>query len=254
MTSKRDSGTNVTAEDIHAYVDGQLGEDSAAIVRAWLAENPEAAAVAEDYRLINAAIRSRADAAEMTPVPIEQIAAVQARRSLLPAVAAAAVLLAVGAGAGWFLRGYATPEPSVLDQLAMASGAVWATYAPDARRPVEVAAADDLSHWLTNRVGQDVRVPALDALGLTFVGGRLVTGEAGPAAMLMYQDVAGRRLIVYVSPELAGDGPTGMHFRPRPEAGAVIWANGKTGFGVAGPFTEGELTEAAMSVRDSFAT
>lgn len=253
MAKRRDNDPTVTAEDIHAYVDGQLGEDAAAIVRDFLAQNPEAAAVAEDYRMFNEAIRLRAGAADGTPVPMAQLAAVQGRRSILPAVAASVALLAVGIGSGWVLRGYATPEPSVLDQLAMASGTVWATYAPDARRPIEVAAADDLSRWLTNRVGQEVRVPALDALGLAFVGGRLVTGETGPAAMLMYQDTGGRRLVVFVSPELAGDGPTGMHFRPRPDAGAVIWANGKTGFGVAGPFTEGELTDAAKAVRDGFA-
>lgn len=254
MAPKHDSETKVTAEDLHAYVDGQLGENAAAIVRKHLAATPEAAAVAEDYRMINQAIRSRADSAARTPVPMGQIAAVRGRRRLLPTVAAAIALLSAGAGTGWFVRGSVMVEPSVLDQLALASGAVWTTYAPDARRPVEVVAADDLSRWLTNRVGQDVRVPALDVLGFTFVGGRLVAGETGPAAMLMYQDQAGRRLVVYVSPELVGHGPTGMHFRRQRDAGAVIWANGKTGFGVAGPFTEGELTDAARAVRDGFSS
>lgn len=249
-----DKNNNVTVEDIHSYIDGELSDDAAVLVRAYLDAHPDAAAVAEDYREINAAILSRAAMADSLPLPERHIDAVN-RRPHAPLVAASVALLAAGAVAGWVAHASLTPRSDVLDILAREAGASWATYAPDARRPVEIAAEDtlQLELWLTNRTGRVIAVPALDDQGLTFLGGRLVTGENKPAALLMYQDTAGRRLVVLMSPEFAGDGPTGMHFRRQPDSAAVIWANGQEGFGVAGPFSEDELRRAAVAVRDGFA-
>ncbi|MCV2866406.1 anti-sigma factor family protein [Albidovulum sediminicola] len=244
----------ITVEDIHAYVDGELSEDAAALVRDFLDKHPEAATVAEDYRAINAAILTRAAMADRVPLPERHIEAVN-RKPRAPLIAASLALMAAGAAAGWVAHAVLTPRPDVLDLLASEAGASWATYAPDARRPVEIAAADasQLVRWLANRTGRSVVVPTLDDQGLAFMGGRLVAGGNRPAALLMYQDSAGRRLVVLMSPEFAGDGPTGMHFRRQTESAAVIWANGKEGFGVAGPFSEEELKRAAVVVRDSFA-
>ncbi|WP_129636054.1 anti-sigma factor [Tropicimonas sp. IMCC6043] len=244
----------VTVEDIHAYIDGELSDHAAALVRAYLHEHPDAAEVAADYEAINAAILSRSARADALPVPEEHIKAVRGRRRA-PLLAASVALIAAGASAGWVAHGMFSPQTNVLDNLARETGANWVTYAPDARRPVELAAADaaQLADWLTNRTGRSVAVPMLDDQGFTFLGGRLVAGETRPAAMLMYQDTTGRRLVVLMSPEFTGDGPTGMHFRRQTESASVIWANGKEGFGVAGPFSEEELRRAAVAVRDGFA-
>ena len=60
--------------------------------------------------------------------------------------------------------------------------------------------AADLDRWLAGRFGEAGRVPDLAAAGYRLLGGRLLSTEQGPAAMLVYQDRAGARVGVYVRP------------------------------------------------------
>jgi anti-sigma factor RsiW len=253
---QNDSEHPIMADNIHAFVDGELSDEVAQRVAAYLSENPEAMDIAEDYRFINAAIRSQTQHLLLEPVAPDHLRIVRDFRPAIMQAAAAVVLLAAGMGTGWLARDFQDRDVGVLDQLAHASNAVWITYAPDTTHPVELSAAEapQLGAWLTDRIGQSVPIPRMDDLGFKFLGGRLLTGDGKPAAMLMYEDSRGRRLIVYVSPELTGDGPTGMHYREQGTAAMMVWANGKTGFAVAGPFSEAELTNAAQLVRAQFSS
>jgi anti-sigma factor RsiW len=61
--------------------------------------------------------------------------------------------------------------------------------------------AGDLQRWLTRRVGASARLPDLSAAGFRAVGGRLFTTDSGAtAAMVLYQDDAGRTLSFYLRP------------------------------------------------------
>jgi anti-sigma factor RsiW len=253
---RNDPERPVTAEDIHAFVDNALSPEDARRVTVYLAENPGAIAIAEDYRMINTALQSHTEHFLTEPVSPAHLRAVYGPRPPFLRIAAAAALLALGVGIGWLARDFREPETGVLEQLAQASGTVWVTYAPDIEHPVELTAdeAPKLGAWLTDRIGQSVPIPRMDDLGYKFLGGRLLTGAGKPAAMLMYEDADARRLVVYVSPEYTGDGPTGMHFRQHGDAAMMVWANGRTGFAVAGPFSEEALTEAAKLVRDQFSS
>jgi len=247
--------SHITPDQIHAYVDGELAAEDARRVAEALRSDPEAAAQAEDYRLINTLLQDAVEEAASGPVPRRHFDAVRGGRWAWGRMAvAASVLLAVGGLGGWLAHGALNPPADVLDRLALASSDVWLTYAPDAKRPVELAAADsgELATWLSSRIGQSVPIPNLGELGFSFIGGRLLASDGGPAAMLMYEAAGGKRLVVYVSPSLSGTGPTGMHYREKAGWGAMVWANGRTGFAVSGPFEEDQLMPAALVVRTRF--
>ena len=53
--------------------------------------------------------------------------------------------------------------------------------------------------WLSTRLGAEVRAPQLENLGFLLMGGRLLPGDTGPGAQLMYQDSSGQRLTLYLS-------------------------------------------------------
>ena len=77
----------------------------------------------------------------------------------------------------------------------------YATYVADRDHPVEVGAGDPdhLVAWLSARLGRPVRAPSLDEYGYQLLGGRLLPGEAGPAAQLMYQRADGARVTLYMT-------------------------------------------------------
>src|SRR5262245_66082570 len=97
----------VTADELHAYVDGLLPPDRRAAVEAWLAAHPNDAAEVAEWRIQADAIRSRYGAIANEPVParfdLDRLA--QPRRSWR-AIAAATILAAVvGVAAGWIAHG-----------------------------------------------------------------------------------------------------------------------------------------------------
>ena len=58
----------------------------------------------------------------------------------------------------------------------------------DLTRPVELTAADEprLSRWLQHSLAGQLRIPNLQHQGWSLIGGRVVPGQHGPAAFLVY--------------------------------------------------------------------
>jgi anti-sigma factor RsiW len=125
-------------------------------------------------------------------------------------------------------------------------------FVPDARRPVEVAAAQEaqLVQWLTNRLGRRLTAPDLTSLGFALVGGRLLPGAAGePAAQLMYQDAAGQRLTLYLRADPA-EQETAFRFMQDPASGlaAFWWVDRGFGYAVAAKVDRATLLRVADAV------
>ena len=53
--------------------------------------------------------------------------------------------------------------------------------------------------WLSRRVGTTLRAPDLGAFDLKLLGGRLLPGRSGPAALFMYESANGERFTIYCS-------------------------------------------------------
>ena len=84
-------------------------------------------------------------------------------------------------------------------------------YSAEKVHVVEVGAdqKDHLVGWLSKRVGTPLVAPDLSAEGFQLVGGRLLPAAEKPAAQFMYQDRAGTRISLYVTPD-TGKAETGF--------------------------------------------
>lgn len=251
----------ITEADLHAYVDGVLPLARQAEIEAWLAARPEEAARIAAYRSQNLALHQLFDQVldEAVPPAIR----LPARRAWWSAAAgrgAAAVLIAfLGGVAGWLVRGNTMPEGAGQVRLATTAPAAGlarqaaiahVVYSPELRHPVEVGAEQEghLVAWLSKRLGKPVHPPHLGKLGYDLIGGRLLPGQSGPVAQFMYQDVAGKRLSLYVSTEQGAAADTGFRFAQEGKVGVFYWIDGDFGYALSASAGRGELAAIATAV------
>jgi len=244
----------VTQDELHAYADDQLPDDRIAAVAAHLRDHPGDAQRVADWRRINAALRRHADAAPAEP-PAAMVNLIERRgEGRWRAIAAAIVWLGLGIGIGSLGQTFG-PRPDAARRIAEETRGAYAVFSPEILHPVEVGAAqaDHLSDWLGKRLGRPIPIPSLGDLGYAFVGGRLMVSEGAPAALMMYENAAGRRLVLYVAASDPGD-DSPMGFRRFDDIGVVTWVRDGTAYGVGGGFSETDLMPAARSVRAQFLT
>ena len=119
---------------------------------------------------------------------------------------AAMLMLSIGGLGGWVMRGSLQASPGGLAALAQEAAYSYSVYAPDRVRPVEMRASDSaqLVQWVSNRLKQPVTLPDLTGSGYRLMGGRLIATSHGPAAMFMYDDDRGNRLVVLTRPMIIG--------------------------------------------------
>jgi anti-sigma factor RsiW len=254
---------NISEDELHAYADGFLPADRIAAIESYLATNPAQAAYVAEWRAQASAIRERFGRAAEEPIPerlqIENIAlrASGLRRKI---AAAAAVALIVGAAAGWFANDYwnASPQPSAQNLMAraLAEAAIEAhrLYINEVRHPIEVRAEEaHLLPWLSRRVGSPVRAPDLGTEGYKLLGGRLLPGSRGPAALIMYEGTGGERITV-TSVRAGSSERSNFKWRQTGEFGALAWLESGLGFVVAGPADRDKLDRIARQVYAAYET
>ena len=111
------------------------------------------------------------------------------------AAAAAVVAFVIGGVAGWMARGASAAAPSAVELFTTDAIEAHKLYIGEVRHPIEVKAEEDhLLPWLSRRVGTTLRAPDLGAFGLKLLGGRLLPGVSGPAALFMYEGAKRRAL------------------------------------------------------------
>ncbi len=209
--------SEITRDTLMAYLDGQLDPATRAEVDAFLAANPEAAAEHAQLQRQSDAIRTLYGPAAREPVPSSLAPhrlALLAQRRRWHDMGRAAMFVAVlglGIAAGWLLRP-AADGPELYDRLIANAVSAHTVYVAESRHAVEVAGTDSahLSTWLSNRLDTALAMPDLTAQGLAFLGGRLLPAPdvpGGRAAQLMYEDSAGERLTLYITPSTGVSGP-----------------------------------------------
>lgn len=201
-----------TDDDLHAYVDGHLPPARRAAVEAWLAANPARADEVRGWKRDADRLRALLAQPEAWPAnpaldPARLRQRLRARRTRGLAMAAS-LLVALGVGGlfGWQARALQSPAP-----LPMADAVAAYRQFVDADAPpmeFDAARAAELEAWLARNFGDAGRVPDLSPAGYSLQGGRLLSTEQGPAAMLVYADADGARVGFYLRPRgrLAGDG------------------------------------------------
>ncbi|MDB5503450.1 MAG: anti-sigma factor [Tardiphaga sp.] len=246
----------ITEEDLHSYVDGVLAPDRKDEVAAYLEAHRDVAARVTGYEKQRAALRAALAQIVVEPLPPElDLARMIARRGRSrqtpwwAAAAAAVVLLCVGGAGGWSLHGPLAPSEGVA-AIAQEAAQNFAVYGSDRIHPVELRATDraELIDWATQRLGRSVGVPDLAASGYRFMGGRIVATAHGPAAMFMYDDDRGTRLVVLARPMQADHNAPMTRHADGPVNG-FAWADNGLGYSLVGQTAPETLHPIANEVR-----
>ena len=247
-----DKNSPVTEDEIHSYGDGELPAERREAVETWLAKHPEHAVRVAAWRDLADSVRARYGSIVTEPVParlaLERIA--QRRRSWI-AVAAAAAIAAFGIGGtvGWMARGAsaAAAAPSEMETFANEAIAAHRLYIGEVRHPIEVKAEEKhLLPWLSRRVGTTLRAPDLHAFDLKLLGGRLLPGVSGPAALFMYESGSGERITIYVS--RTNESRSSFRYKVSDNFGALRWSEGGYGWVISGPDDKPRLKNIAVAL------
>ena len=161
------------------------------------------------------------------------------------------LLLSIGGAGGWVMHGALPTSPSGMVALAQEAADSYAVYAPDHERPVEMRASDttQLVQWVSSRLHRPVKVPNLSPSGYRLMGGRLVATAHGPAAMFMYDDDHGSRIVVLTRPMNGTDGNAPMTPHTRDDVAGFAWADGGIGYSLVGQAPADALRPLANEVR-----
>jgi len=248
-----DDTTPVTEDELHAYVDGELPADRHDAVESWLATHPEDASLVATCRTQIDAIRARYGNVVNEPIPVslrlDRLIRSGRRASTGIAAAAAIVAFLLGGIAGWAARDLSAAVPSRFDAFASDALTAHRLYIAEVRHPIEVKANErHLIPWLSKRVGTTLRAPDLSTFGLKLLGGRLLPGANGPAAMFMYEGANGERFTIYGSPQHQPQ--SAFRYTTLDKFAAVHWIEGNIGFVVSGPADRDRLSKIAHSAYD----
>ena len=168
--------------------------------------------------------------------------------------ARAAVVLAAGIAIGLAIPTFLEPDkPSLamIQQLPIRAARAHIVYSPEVRHPVEVDAKqqDHLVKWLSKRLDLPLKVPVLTQEGFELLGGRLLPGNEGPVAQFMYQDAAGKRLTLYVTPtKKAEQKLTSFRFAKEGNVSVFYWIDDECGYALSGEMDKGTLAKVASLV------
>ena len=247
-----DRNTQVTEDELHVYVDGELPSDRQQAVETWLASHPDDAARVAAWRAQAEAIRARYGSVANETVP-DRLALKRIMRNQRSwgAVAAAAALAAfiVGGASGWIARGASAAAPDTVGLFTADALDAHKLYIGEVRHPIEVKAEEDhLLPWLSRRVGTTLRAPDLGAFDLKLLGGRLLPGIRGPAALFMYEGASGERFTIYCSRLDASR--TAFRYDVIGSFGAVHWIEGSYGWAISGPKDKNRLKAVASAAYD----
>jgi anti-sigma factor RsiW len=245
-----DRNSPVSEDELHVYVDSQLPADRREAVETWLSNHSEDAARVAAWRAQAEAIRSRYGAVVNEPVPSHlQIDRLTRGRRSWAAIAAAAAIAAflVGGIAGWMARGASAAAPSTFDLFSNEALGAHRLYIAEVRHPIEVTAGEShLVPWLSRRVGTNLRAPDLQSFGLKLLGGRLLPGLHGPAALFMYEGTSGDRVTLYASKLPAPQ--TAFRYSTSDRFAAAQWVESEVGYVVSGPPDRERVSKIAQSV------
>jgi anti-sigma factor RsiW len=239
-------------QTLSAFVDGELPEAAQTSVGAALERDPESKARVTAWRAQNAALKALVSELEKGGLPFVVLLRARVSRAKRMAIAASwlAAGIALSATVGLVPRVFeSVREPATF---ARHADIAYAVYAPELRHPVEVSAQDEahLTNWLSKRLGRRLSIPALQEYGYALVGGRLLPGESGAAAQLMYESRTGARLTLYVA-HMPIDEAAFRLLRDG-DRRTFYWVSDHFGYALSGRISEAKLRTIAVDVCSSF--
>ncbi|MGH8772101.1 MAG: anti-sigma factor family protein, partial [Burkholderiales bacterium] len=190
----------------------------------------------------NASLHELFDPVLEEPIPERLRVAAAATKPSAMRYAAMLAWVAIGVVVGWAVNEFTQTRESMLAQRAAVAHL---TYAPEAKRAVEVPAAEEqaMVNWLTKRMGVQITIPKLAEAGYQLLGGRLLPGGEGVACQIMYQNKEGKRITLYMSKDDVAPAP--IRVAQRGALHVAYWSDAKLGYAVSGDLPEAELLKIA---------
>jgi len=247
-------------DHLQAWVDGRLAPEDIEAVEIYFAAHPELrerwSQYAEQKEELRAAFARPAEEPIPARLRVARLMAVQRRRHYrqFARIAAAVALLIVGGIGGWgahdLLPALTSSASAVLASSVFDDAiAAHRTFSVETRHPVEVGVNEEarLVQWLSKRLGHQLTVPDLSALGFRLMGGRLLPADSGPAAWFMYEDGKGIRLSCYYL-VVDGAGETEFQFREQNGISAFYWVDDGLAYAIAANAPRDQLLKVAEIV------
>ena len=229
-----------------AYVDGELDPDAVREVERLIGGDARLARMIDQYRQMGGLLRAACGEQFYASAPLSlrasTAASPQRRRVLVAGAAAACAAALAGFGLGnvWHQRN----EDDLLGEIAE----YHSVYSQETAHLVEVPAsrAAELTGWLGEKVGRAIPVPALEAQGLRFAGGRMLVIGGEPVAQLVYVREHGLPIGVCIA-RLAGK-PQGLELAKRDGLRLATWRDRDHVYVVVGDIGKAALSEIAGKV------
>ncbi|MEW8026691.1 MAG: anti-sigma factor [Candidatus Thiodiazotropha sp.] len=242
-------------ERLHAYVDGELDSETRRDVENYLSENPEARQRVDEYHQMNSLLKQIYDPILDEPIPPNLLHLGRHHRNIrrhLLQIAAAVALVSIGLFSGFYLGLNQALVPvsadSEPDHVVIEAVMAYAVYSPEVRHPVEVSGEEreHLINWLSKRMGRQIVLPKLDVHNMQLLGGRLLSSDDGPGALLMYEDETGHRIILYACH--SDEKSSAFHYARQQNVSVFYWVDNAINYAVAGEMNKEKLRPLAESV------
>lgn len=258
------TATAVTDDDLQAFADDALPPARRAAVETYLERHPEAARYVQRIAAQNAGLRDAAAQFLEPDIPSAlRVARLFERErarprfqlgrftsALRPQVAASLLAgLLIGGVGGWSFHPSGSPFRDGVRPLVEEAADTYTVYEPDRLHPVEIAASnkDALMRWTTNRLRRPVSAPdVIESYKL--LGGRVVATSRGPAAMFMYENGGGQRIVLMICP-LSLHGTAPITPSAQGDLTGVSWSDQGVGYSIVGALRGGELQRLGEAVR-----
>lgn len=246
----------VTEAELQAWVDGKLELARQADIATYVKNNQQEGERLRAYRQQNIALRALYGPVLDETIPRSMLRTRNLSRWLWPMrrYAASVALMLSSAVLGWMAHAYLAEQQLIASApgpaLAARALQAHAVYLPEVRHPVEVGAdqQEHLTGWLSKRMNMPLQPPRLAQQGFDLVGGRLLPGDTGPAAQIMYADAAGQRLTLYISTVKGDRRDTAFRYAQDGQVGVYYWIDGQWGYAVSGVLDKSTLARVARAV------
>jgi anti-sigma factor RsiW len=237
-------------EALLRYVDDRLDVEDRATAENWLRDNPDLAIRVKAWREHDEALQRHFHPIGHAAVPERLLRAARRASQRSPirsmfSTAAAFTWLSIGLFCGWVI-GHREPLPPAIAPVATLShlaAMAHATYVPEKRHAVEVAASEEahLVTWLSKRLDRQLKVPELNDMGYALVGGRLLPSETGPVAQFMFQNEDGKRLTLYLRTRTGDVGETSFQFSQEGNVSVFYWLDDQMSYALSGEIARDKL-------------
>ena len=245
--------------DLLAYVDGRLEPGARGRVAAWLTDHPEGAAKVEAWKIQKEELHRLYDGVLHDPLPDQarkslSEAREQASRLVLRRAVAGVLLFAAGIAGGWVMNDRPDPAETALASLVDRAVGVHMEFSADKPPAMDVSADGEkqrLVDWLSRLLGRAVTPPSgLAGNRFRLVGGRQGTQFGEPAAQLLYEDQAKRRITILIHREEAGR-DSEIRIVTRRNVTVCYWIDKPFSFAITGRLEHEDLMKIAIVVYDA---